>query len=136
MNWMMRAVLVVVIAIAGCSANPPDERVIETAGQDLYAALQAKEFDRALEMYSPDFFKGRPREPWRETLVQTQQKFGDIVKHELRRKQSSTRYSGMFYIYEYSVEYKSGKTWDTVTFFVPNEGGSVQVFGHQIKTAS
>lgn len=130
------AVWILALACVACSPPPPDESVIERAGQKLYALLKDKQFDQALDMYSPDFFKGRPREPWRETLVQTQQRLGDLVSAELRRKQSSTRYSGMFYIYEYSVTYASGKTWDTVTFFVPNEGGAVQVFGHQIKTAS
>jgi hypothetical protein len=117
----------------GCTKAPPAETAVERRGQELYQALQAKDFERALGYYASEFFQGRPREQWKEYLVEVQRKLGDLQSAELKRKQADTRYSGKFFVYEYSVVYANAKAWETVTFFVPVGGTDVMVFGHQIK---
>jgi hypothetical protein len=134
----MRAVVMafatwLAVLLPGCGAAPPADATVERRGQEFFQALQAKDFERALGYYAAEFFQGRPREQWKEYLIDVQRKLGDLQGFELKRKQGDTRYSGKFFIYEYSVVYANAKAWETVTFFVPVGGSDVLVFGHQIK---
>ena len=133
MARVMAAVLLISV-IGACSGPVPSDSAVEQLGLEFFSALKAKDYERALDYYSPDFFNGRPREEWKAHLQAIQQKLGDIQSFELRRKQVDVRYTGTFFIYEYSVVYANEKSWETVTFFIHVSGQqAVKVFGHQIK---
>lgn len=124
----------VVLFMGACTNSAPSDSAVEQLGVEFFSALKAKDYERALDYYSPDFFNGRPREEWKAHLQAIQQKLGDLQSFELRRKQTDIRYTGTFYIYEYSVAYANEKSWETVTFFIHVSGEQpVKVFGHQIK---
>lgn len=131
-----RAVLtaLIILALTACENSAPSDSAVQQLGTEFYSALKAKDFERALDYYSPDFFNGRPREEWKAHLQAIQQKLGDLQSFDLRRKQVDVRYTGTFFIYEYSVVYANEKSWETVTFFIHVSGDQpVKVFGHQIK---
>ena len=133
MARVMAAALLISI-LAACSENVPSDSAVEQLGVEFFSALKAKDYERALDYYSPDFFNGRPREEWKAHLQAIQQKLGDMQSFSLRRKQVDVRYTGTFFIYEYSVAYANEKSWETVTFFIHVSGQQpVKVFGHQIK---
>lgn len=124
----------IMVTISACTNSVPSDGAVEKLGVEFYSALKAKDFERALDYYSPDFFNGRPREQWKAHLQAIQQKLGDVQSFDLRRKQVDVRYTGTFFIYEYSVVYANEKSWETVTFFIHVSGEQpVKVFGHQIK---
>ncbi len=128
------AMALLVSIIAACSGPVPGDSAVERLGVEFFSALKAKDFERALDHYAPEFFQSRPREQWQARLQAVQQKLGDMQSFELRRKQVDVRYTGTFFIYEYSVVYANEKSWETVTFFVHVNGEQpVKVFGHQIK---
>jgi len=123
-----------IFIISACSTAVPSDGAVQRLGTELFTALKAKDFERALDHYAPEFFQSRPREQWKAHLQSVQQKLGDLQSFELRRKQVDVRYTGTFFIYEYSVVYANEKSWETVTFFIHVSGDQpVQVFGHQIK---
>ena len=123
-----------IMSIGACTNTAPDDSTVEALGVEFYSALKAKDFERALDFYSPDFFNGRPREEWKAHLQAIQQKLGEVQSFALKRQQVDVRYTGTFYIYEYSVVYANEKSWETVTFFIHVSGEQpVKVFGHQIK---
>jgi len=131
-----RAMLAVLamITIGACTNTAPSDAAVEKLGVEFFTALKAKDFERALDYYAPEFFQGRPREEWKAHLQAIQQKLGDLQSFDLRRQQVDARYTGTFYIYEYSVVYANEKSWETVTFFIHVSGEQpVKVFGHQIK---
>ena len=131
-----RAVMtaLIILALTACENSAPSDSAVQQLGTEVYSALKAKDFERAREYYSPDFFNGRPREEWKAHLQTIQQKLGDLQSFDLRRKQVDVRYTGTFFIYEYSVVYANEKSWETVTFFIHVSGDQpVKVFGHQIK---
>jgi len=124
----------VIVNIGACTNTAPDDSAVEALGVEFYSALKAKDFERALDFYSPDFFDGRPREEWKAHLQAIQKKLGDVQSFALKRQQVDVRYTGTFYIYEYSVVYANEKSWETITFFIHVSGEQpVKVFGHQIK---
>ena len=123
-----------ILILSACTNEAPSDAAVEKLGIEFYSALKAKDFEHALDYYSPDFFNGRPREEWKAHLQAIQQKLGEIKSFDLRRKQVDVRYTGTFFIYEYSVVYANEKAWETITFFIHVSGEqSVKVFGHQIK---
>ncbi len=133
-----RAVLVVfsILILHGCAEEGPGSAEVEKVGAAFFAALQQKDFDRALTFYDEQFFKGRDREQWKSHLQEVQDKLGDLKSAELKRQQDDIRYSGMFHIYEYRVTYANEVAWETVTLFVPNGGEEARIFGHSIKAKS
>lgn len=139
MNAVQHMARVMVAALltlmsGACSTPVPSDGAVQKLGTELFTALKAKDFERALDYYAPEFFQSRPREHWKAHLQTVQQKLGDLQSFELRRKQVDVRYTGTFFIYEYSVAYANAKSWETVTFFIHVSGEQpVQVFGHQIK---
>ena len=128
------AAALLIAVIGACTGPVPSNAAVEQLGVEFFTALKAKDFERALDSYAPEFFEGRPREPWKAHLQAIQEKLGDLQSFELKRKQVDMRYSGTFFIYEYSVVYANEKSWETVTFFIHVSGEqAVKVFGHQIK---
>ena len=128
------AAALLVAVIGACTASVPSDAAVEKLGIEFFTALKSKDFERALDYYAPEFFEGRPREPWKARLQAIQEKLGDLQSFELKRKQVDMRYSGTFFIYEYSVVYANEKSWETVTFFIHVSGEqAIKVFGHQIK---
>lgn len=133
-NVRALVVALVMMTLGACTNTAPSDSAVEQLGVEFFSALKAKDFERALDYYSPDFFNGRPREEWKAHLQAIQQKLGDMQSFALRRQQVDVRYTGTFYIYEYSVTYANEKSWETVTFFIHVSGDQpVKVFGHQIK---
>lgn len=123
----------IALTLVSCAGEVPDDASVVQRGKDFYELLKAKNFDGALDLYAPEFFQSRPREDWKRHLQNMQEQLGAVQSFELKRQQADVRYSGKFFIYEYSVVYAKEKSWETVTFFVPVAGGEVKVFGHQIK---
>lgn len=126
-------VVALALLLISCSGEVPDDASVVQRGNDFYELLKAKNFDGALDLYAPEFFQTRPREQWKQHLQKVQQQLGAVQSFELKRQQADLRYSGKFFIYEYSVIYTNEKSWETITFFVPVAGGEVKLFGHQIK---
>jgi mRNA-degrading endonuclease RelE of RelBE toxin-antitoxin system len=127
------AILAMCAMLPGCGADGPSDAEVERFGAAFFAALQQKDFDRALTFYDDEFFRGRAREQWKAQLQDVQAKLGDLKSAELKRKQADIRYSGKFHIHEYRVTYANDVAWETVTLFVPNGSQAVHVFGHTMK---
>lgn len=126
--------LVVLAWLTACTPSAPSDEVVEQKGQQFFTALKNDQFDQALDMYSKEFFAMRPREEWKALLQKLRKDLGPMQSFELKRKQSDLRYSGAFFIFEYSTMYGTEKAWETVTFFTPVNSEEVRVFGHHIKT--
>lgn len=123
----------VALTLVSCGGEVPDDAAVVQRGNQFFELLKAKNFDAALDLYAPEFFQSRPREDWKQHLQKMQEQLGDMQSFALKRQQADVRYSGKFFIYEYSVVYAKEKSWETITFFVPVAGGEVKLFGHQIK---
>ena len=120
------------IFIGACSAPMPDmDLTPEVNG--LFVAIGEGDIDKAMSYYSDDFYKSFPKEYWRERLEKFNQHMGTMESYRIRSKQSDTRFSGKFFVFQLETIHKDNKkAKHIVTFILPVDGGPVKMVGHKI----
>ncbi len=125
--------LVFSFALTGCSKEVEGEIVLPIANE-FFAALQEKNYDKAMTFYSDDFFNLMSREHWLTNLQDIQKKLGDLETVKLKTQLTNTVLSGRRFIFIYTNHYEKARTKETVIFFqhVSNEDIKIQV--HKIES--
>lgn len=119
--------LCLVVPLLACT-EPAPKQAPSTIVKNFYSALQTSNLDSALGAYDEAFFATRTRDEWRAYL----QNLGPLEKFELNSKQSDTRFSGRFFIYQFYTQYKKGKAREIMTLFLPNGSDTIRIVGHKI----
>ena len=125
------------IYMAGC-VQQTNVSAVDPLAKAYFEALKNGEIDKALDMYSDDFFKQVPREAWKEKLQRLTAELGPIKAYSFRNKQADSRFSGEFYIYQYDTIHsgpngKEKRAKHTVTFIQPVNSNKIKIAGHMIK---
>jgi len=125
------------IFMAGC-VQQTNVSAVDPLAKAYFEALKNGEIDKALDMYSDDFFKQVPREAWKEKLQRLTAELGPIKAYSFRNKQADSRFSGEFYIYQYDTIHsgpngKEKRAKHTVTFIQPVNSNKIKIAGHMIK---
>ena len=110
---------------------------VDPLAKEYFEALKVGDLDKAMDMYSDDFFNRFPRDAWRQKLQRLSTELGPIKAYSFRNKQADSRYSGKFYIYQYdtiheSVE-KDKRAKHTITFIQPISSKDIKLVGHMIQ---
>ena len=106
--------LLLVLLVSGCSMGSPDINVAQKAVDGYYQAQQQQDLDKALTFYSDK----RSPEEWRAHLEHLRDSLGTVQGYSLKHTEVNTVLSGRFYIFEYQVNYSSGKgAKETLTLF-------------------
>jgi hypothetical protein len=111
----------------------------ESVGQQLYEAIRAKDYDRALSLYDPMFFQQTNRDEWRKMLAGINTKLGDLVSYEQRgwniNAQTGTgSASGVYVTLTYKVTYAKYPADETLSLFMPAGGSKFTITGHNINS--
>lgn len=121
-----------VLSLASCSAPMPDLD-LKPQIDGLFVALSEENYDKAMTYYPEAFFKTFPREYWRDRLEKFIQHMGTMEGYRIRSKQSDTRFSGKFFVYQLETIHKDNKkARHIITFVLPVDGGDVKLVGHKI----
>ncbi len=130
-NWQ-NLVLVFALLLAGCNAPMPNID-LEPQVNKLFSALQAKDFDTMLPMYSDRFYKSISQQQWRSRLQQFMDYMGPMESYKITRTQADTRFSGKFFVFLLDSRHEGNKKAKHVlTFILPVDGGDVKLIGHKI----
>lgn len=120
------------LTVAGCSAPMPDLD-LKPQIDGLFVALSENDYDKAMSYYPDDFFKAFPRDYWRDRLEKFNQHMGTMEGYRIRSKQSDTRFSGKFFVYQLETVHEGNKkAKHIVTFVLPVDGSGVKMVGHKI----
>jgi hypothetical protein len=123
---------------ASCGSIAQDSKAAESVARDYFESIRAKDFDKALTFYAPQFFEQTSREDWLQGLHNLDEKLGDLSKYDLVgwRIQSNVGapISGTFYILQYKVTYTKYQADETLTLFRPTTGGEIKILGHSIQS--
>jgi NAD-dependent SIR2 family protein deacetylase len=110
---------------------------VDPLAEEYFEALKEGNLDKAMDMYSEDFFERFPKEIWREKLQRLSANLGPIKAYSFRNKQADSRYSGKFYIYQYDTIHESDgkekRAKHTITFIQPIDRPEIKIAGHMIK---
>jgi hypothetical protein len=129
--WLYAVVLV--FLLSACEGQRKSDLEVDEAAKALFAALQARDIDKAMSFYADDFFKAYSREAWRERLQSLYETLGDVSAVSFRNKQADTRYSGKFYIYQYDTVHGEKRAKHIVTFIRPVDKPGFYLMAHQIR---
>lgn len=123
-----------ILLMAACSHQQSEQTLrAEKMSEALYLTLQQGEFAKAAELYDEGFFVRVPAEQWQAHLEAISNQLGNITAFSLMKKQTDTRLSGRFLIFEYQVKYERDTAWETLTYFVPfDDVGNIKLLGHKI----
>lgn len=120
------------VVLGGCSAPMPDLDLTPKVNE-LFTALGQGNIDQAMEFYPDEFFKAFPKEYWRDRLEKFTQHMGAMQSFRIRTKQSDTRFSGKFFVFQLETIHEGKKkARHIITFVLPVDGGDVKLVGHKI----
>lgn len=106
--------LMAAAVLAGCTIGSPGSDVAQKAADNFYQAQQQGDLETALGFYSDK----RTPEEWRAYLEHIQNELGTVKDYSLKHTEVNTVLSGRFYIFDYQVNYSSGKgARETLTLF-------------------
>lgn len=118
--------------IVACGQGLPTQEV-EAKAEALFSSRLNESSQQVLGHYSEAFFAKRSKQSWESYLQSVESKLGRLQKFALRKRQTDTRYSGRFYVFEYQTFYEKGKAWETLTYINPNGAVTADLIAHQIK---
>ena len=131
----LATIMLLLAFIAGCTQYA-SESSVDPLAKEYFEALKAGDLDKVMSMYSEKFFERSPREAWRQKLQRLTAELGPIKAYSFRNKQSDSRFSGYFYIYQYdTIHEKDGKEHrakHTITFIQPVNSTEIKLEGHRI----
>jgi hypothetical protein len=106
--------LLLALLVTACSIGSPETEVAQKAVDGFYQAQQQQDLEKALTFYS----NKRTPEEWRSHLQHLRDALGSVQGYSLKHTEVNTVLSGRFYIFEYQVNYSSGKgAKETLTLF-------------------
>ncbi len=125
--------VLLLFVVAGCTKEASEEEVSPLMDEYI-EALKAKDFEKLLTFYHPEFFNMRSEQEWIDYLLHVREVLGDIEGVKLKQKQVNTVFSGRRFIYEYSVKYERGYAKEVIMFVqkIGTEGIKVQM--HKIES--
>lgn len=141
-KWISRPALCLLLALlvaatTGCGLFSSKEDA-EAVARRFYEALARKEYDRALEFYSPSFFQKTKPDEWRGALERIQTRLGDFESYRLTTWKVHTGVgtgeSGTWYQLQYSVKYRRYEAMEALVLFRPSGAGEIKIVGHQINS--
>ncbi|MDQ6988158.1 MAG: hypothetical protein Q9M25_10180 [Mariprofundaceae bacterium] len=125
--------LCAVMLLAGCLTQANQQGEADKIVAKMHAAIQTGDWDSALALYGDDFFAGRGKENWRETLASMPVRLGKLVEIKPSFAQKDPRFGGDFYIYGFRLFFERGVVRETLTVFTGLERKKMLVTGHLLK---
>ena len=101
-----------------------------------FDAVRAKDFEKALTFYAPQFFEKTSHVEWLQILKNVNSKLGDLRIYQLSgfrgQANAGAGLTGMFYILQYRVSHSKYPADETVTLFRPPGSDEMRILSHQI----
>jgi hypothetical protein len=130
-------VFIILLALSTGCGQHASVASVDPLAKEFFEALKSSNLDKAMDMYSEDFFNRFPKETWRQKLQRLNTELGPIKAYSFRNKQADSRFSGKFYIYQYDTIHESGgeekRAKHTITFIQPVNSADIKLVGHMIK---
>lgn len=122
--------ILLALLVSGCSVGSPGVEVAQTAVDGFYQAQQQQDMAKALGFFSDK----RTPEEWRSHLEHLHDALGMVQSYTQKGVEVNTVLSGRFYIFDYQVNYSSGKgAKETLTLFDSvDEGDAPLIASHTI----
>jgi len=121
--------------LSGCTKEASGETV-ELITTKFYDSIQKKDINKTLSFYEDTFFDMRPKKAWTKHLLDVQDKLGQLKIVKLKRKNTSTVFSGRRFIFVFSNQYEKGLAKETLIFFQHVSKPGIKIQSHKIESSA
>jgi len=123
--------------VSGCGVGS-ERKAAEKVAEDYFAAIESKDFDKALTFYASIFFENTPID-WLQALKVINAKLGGLETYELfdwkiEKCAGTERPTGTYYVLGYKVTYTKYMAEEELTFYRPSAGGEIKICGQNIRS--
>jgi len=122
-----------VLLLGGCLTQANQQADAEKMVQQMHSAMQAQNWDAALQLYGNDFFKSQSRDAWHGKLEALHKRFGELQEIKAGFAQKDPRFGGEFYIYGFKLFFEHGVVHETLTVFKGIDKDNLTIIGHLFK---
>ncbi|MDQ6968651.1 MAG: hypothetical protein Q9M14_08225 [Mariprofundaceae bacterium] len=133
MHRHFRLILTTLFLLSGCLTQANQQQEADAIISKLHQAIQQQQWDVAIPLFNPDFFKTDPEQHWQHKFALLQKKLGKIIDFHTSSKSKDPRFGGDFYIYIVSVRHEHGFSHETVTLFKGLDDKPLAITGYQIR---
>jgi len=124
------------IILSACQGNVASKQEGNDLAVKYLNATIAGNYDEAFSLVSEDFFQMRGKDTWTEYLNEVQKIMGPVISIKLSRSLVDDRFSGRFYMFQFSVKHENGFTTEMITMLQKiNSKDPLKVFGHKIDSS-
>jgi hypothetical protein len=117
----------------GRGTNVSHNPVVIEKANVLLDAIKAGDYGLAIKQYPESYFLKQSPEGWIQKLKTLQKEQGVMQSYELKKSQADTRFSGKFYILEYTAIHEGNRRVNhIITLLAPVEGGDIIIVGHKM----
>ena len=129
--------LLILLLSVGCSDELRKEPALELAKQ-FYSTIEKEEYQKTLELVSPELFKGSTPEEFIEVLKEKRERYGTIKKYRIVTwevwKELKMGRSGVYYSLWYLVTYKNGTLMEHFLMFKPITTNEILIYNYDWST--
>ncbi|MDH5230328.1 MAG: hypothetical protein OEY38_09725 [Gammaproteobacteria bacterium] len=124
------------LILSACGIDKGREAEANKLALNYITTVHEKGLDQAMPLLSDDFFQQRSRSGWKEYFTYVRKQLGATQKIKLKNRISDNRYSGTFYMFQFSNKFEHGFTKEMVTIVdkVDNKG-PLKVFAHKVESS-
>lgn len=136
-NLMRTCVLIVsMIILQACQGNVASNEAGQALALKYVTAINDGKYEEAFKLVSDDFFNRFPKDERIEYYQKVKEIMGPIKSMKLSRSLVDDRFSGRFYMFQYSFKHENGITTEMVTMLQKiNSKEPLKVFGHKVESS-
>lgn len=128
--------LVLVMVLQACQGNVASNEEGEALALKYVTAVNDGKYEEAFALVSDDFFNRFPKDRRIEYYDKIKEIMGPIVSMKLSNSLVDDRFSGRFYMFQYSFKHENGITTEMVTMVQKiNSKDPLKVFGHKVDSS-
>ncbi|MDQ6954558.1 MAG: hypothetical protein Q9M20_03855 [Mariprofundaceae bacterium] len=124
---------IIISMMQGCLTQADQQQHAGKMINQLHQAIQLQQWDNAIQLFDPSFFKSEPQNIWKQKLITLQDTLGAIKGFNIISSSKDPRFGGDFYIYIISVQHEHGFSHETITIFKGLDERPLMVTGYQIR---
>lgn len=138
MKYLVRIcmLLVLVVVLQACQGKVASNEEGEALALKYVTAVNNSKYEEAFALVSDDFFNRFPKDMRIEYYDKIKEIMGPIVSMKLSNSLVDDRFSGRFYMFQYSFKHENGITTEMVTMVQKiNSKDPLKVFGHKVESS-
>jgi len=130
------ALICFVVALSACQRNVATNEEGNALGLKYVTFVNEGKYDEAFALVSDDFFNTRHKDQWIEYYKAIKETMGDVISVKLSRHLVDDRFSGRFYMFQFSIKHVNGFTTEMVTMIQRiNKKEQLKVFAHKVDSS-